>query len=165
MPARIQNEFPQFGVLIFWVWSRCTGLLAERSIFQERHLFLLFFSKNMFWDALENLQQLWHDWNPSCQMVCRNSFVSDSDVISHFRGVRCLTILYGKSHDVEWNAWICCALEVEMSWYSQKPNLYVTVWNCMYLYVTVCNCMFVCTYVCTYVCMYVCLYILYRNVR
>ena len=33
-----------------------------------RHLFfVVFFSKNMLWDALEYLQQLWHDWNP---LIC-----------------------------------------------------------------------------------------------
>ena len=101
-----------------------------------RHLFLLFFLKEHVVRCI-GISTAAVAWLKSEIL----SFVSDSDLISHFRGVRCLTILYGKSHDVEWNAWICCALEVEMSWYSQKPNLYVTVWNCMYLYVTACNCM------------------------
>ena len=40
-----KRTFRNSGILIFWAWSRCTGWLAERSIFQERHLFLLFFLK------------------------------------------------------------------------------------------------------------------------
>ena len=120
-------------ILIISTWSWCIIALMWQAEINTTPFFVVFSQRTC-------CEMHWNIYS-SCGMTEILSFVSDSDLISHFRGVRCLTILYGKSHDVEWNAWICCALEVEMSWYSQKPNLYVTVWNCMYLYVTACNCM------------------------